>query len=655
MSRRGWIGLSVGALVVLIGVAFGLRSWLEMRAAERAVRTYEPAPLEPWSAEPCDVQTARATLESFETWDAASPETRRAVAAFVAASFDDLELAGGARFECGGVRREVAVLRQAITIESARVSGFLEYSLVPGERVPGPRNDDGTGITVRVAPFLIARAEYPERLFHWELACSEMELSSGERASERDDRAWATMRSWWARNVARSLGGRLPTAAEWTLAAFAGVRADFPWGREPGDALDYAWCALNVPQSGPSAPPPLVATKLPNAMGLFDMVGNMAEWTVGESSPASESLRHPDVGVDGFAGYASLGFTQLIGGALDWRPEQPVAGHSSVIGGGVRLVRSLLPMFDGDSAPELEQAPLWLAGSEVRLCELGRRIERATPGVRFLRLEWVAPRRLIERPGRVSSQPTEERLPVAVFQHLSTSEELALVPGSYYLEGPSPYEIQALLPPRNETRRFVLVTEPFLIARTEFTRGQWRRLRGEAPAADDGFPATGHGPDEVEALLASVGMQLPTEAQWELAARGFSRHKWYFTMDSVSDLTSECIHSVETTRGALQPAGVLVPNVFGLHDVIGNAAEMCRDDWSMRGTAPAIDALHRDPDGRNPVLRGGSVWNTLDDLDVARREPLDPDSGWPRPREYAELLPEVTGFRPIVPISLPLR
>lgn len=66
-----------------------------------------------------------------------------------------------------------------------------------------------------------------------------------------------------------AIGGRLPTAAEWEYAARAGTS-----GERYGRLDDIAWYGDN---SGFSVHP--VAQKKPNAFGLYDMLGNVVEWT----------------------------------------------------------------------------------------------------------------------------------------------------------------------------------------------------------------------------------------------------------------------------------------------------------------------------------------------------------------------------------------
>jgi iron(II)-dependent oxidoreductase len=67
------------------------------------------------------------------------------------------------------------------------------------------------------------------------------------------------------------VGGRLPTEAEWEYAARAGLAGkDFPWG-DQGDAKRARFNVTTGP--GP------VARYPPNAFGLYDMAGNVSEWT----------------------------------------------------------------------------------------------------------------------------------------------------------------------------------------------------------------------------------------------------------------------------------------------------------------------------------------------------------------------------------------
>jgi formylglycine-generating enzyme required for sulfatase activity len=81
---------------------------------------------------------------------------------------------------------------------------------------------------------------------------------------------------------------RLATESEWEYAARAGTKTAYGFGDDPRALRDYAWTRENSAER-----PHPVASKKPNAWGLFDMHGNVAEWTLDRYDPEAYRTVQP--------------------------------------------------------------------------------------------------------------------------------------------------------------------------------------------------------------------------------------------------------------------------------------------------------------------------------------------------------------------------
>ncbi len=105
--------------------------------------------------------------------------------------------------------------------------------------------------------------------------------------------------------------------------------------------------------------------------------------------------------------------------------------------------------------------------------------------------------------------------------------------------------------------------------------------------------------------------QLPTEAQWEYAARGGKLSNGF--LYSGSNKLDDVGWYAENSNIETKPVGLKMPNELGLYDMSGNLWEWCRDCHSINYYNECIqEGVKKDPDGPiesfSHVLRGGG-WN----------------------------------------------
>lgn len=139
--------------------------------------------------------------------------------------------------------------------------------------------------------------------------------------------------------------------------------------------------------------------------------------------------------------------------------------------------------------------------------------------------------------------------------------------------------------------------------------------------------------EQTESYRQSINVgnyRLPTEAEWEFAARGgiqMEHNKSYY-LYSGSDKLKEVGFYRDNSDEETHEVGLLMPNQLGLYDMSGNVQEWVEDHWHENYMgAPQNGTAWVNPDlGLNHVLRGGGYFNAPESCKVSCRSHNPPDN-----------------------------
>jgi formylglycine-generating enzyme required for sulfatase activity len=408
--------------------------------------------------------------------------------------------------------------------------------------------EEGPAREVTLSDFYIGK--YPVTQQQWEKV---MGYNPGQNKSGNDlpveNVSWLDVQEF-IEKLNKKTGKKyaLPTEAQWEFAAKGGTRSQGFRYSGSNDLNEFGWYAYNSDHNDSSETivdinwyhensnhktKPVGLLKA-NELGLFDMSGNVSEWCR-----------------DWFGPYDPADIND---------PAGPLKGSERVYRGGSfnAYPKNLRTTFRSSVEPDYAHGSL---------------------GFRLV---------LLNEPLPENTEPESSFVKIDI--------EMVDVKGGTFIMGAPEDDEKGH---ENALPRHEVTLSDYSIGKYPVTQKQWQQVMGKVPVDLDRFvfkgnsnPVTFVSRDDVDDFIRRLNQitgknyTLPTEAQWEFAARGKKKTKLpSFSMTSIFGIDKQ------DSKTKPQPVGSTGPNKFGIYDMIGNVSEWCKDCYYKYTQSPKINPV----------------------------------------------------------------
>ena len=214
----------------------------------------------------------------------------------------------------------------------------------------------------------------------------------------------------------------------------------------------------------------------------------------------------------------------------------------------------------------------------------------------------------------------------SVFQDCPECPEMVVIPAGEFLMGSRSDPANDFIPGPEEQPQHSVTLTSFALGKYEVTQDQWHAVMADNPSGHKGgmLPVEQVSWEDIQVFIQKLNAmtgklyRLPTEAEWEYAARAGST-TLYSPGDDVALLQLYAWFDGIRSAGA-HPVGEKLPNKFGLYDMHGNVWEWVQDCYKKDYVGAPVDGSAAvEKPGCLRINRGGCWYNPPEELRSSRR------------------------------------